>query len=268
MGAGLQRQRLRREGAIAMKNILGKIMKLLAFEKTLIAFACAVATMPSVHAVDVEPPKVQLTDRYGVNLANGQVSHSMELVSIGGPMGLSDTISIRANEFDFIGYRGFNHKYFAQARDVNLSQQQYYSPHNIMRVYDSSGSADFRYLQNGEPWDHGDFSANVSYASMGDERQILEATGDFLDWTKPDGTVVRFQRAPPPSGQSHKANREGFLASITYPNGLIVTIDSGAQSVRSNAGWQLKRFYASDARPTNPAGRAAIPPASSPSMRR
>jgi hypothetical protein len=231
-----------------MKNILGKPMKLHSITKALIVLACAVATLPSVRAVDVEPAKVQLTDRYGVNLANGQVTHSMNIVNIGGPMGLSDTISIRANEFDFIGYRGFNHKYFAQARDVNLSQQQFYTPHNIMRVYDFAGSADFRYVQNGQPWDHGDFSTNVSYVSMGDERQILEATGNFLDWTKPDGTVVRFLRAPPPPGQSHKANREGFMASITYANGLVVTIDTGAMSVRSNTGWQIKRFYASDPR--------------------
>jgi hypothetical protein len=161
----------------------------------LLVLTFALLTSAVSYAVDVEPPKVQLTDRYGVNLANGQVTHSMGILSIGGAMGLSDSVSIYANEFNFLGYRAFNHKYFAQARDVNLTNSQYLTPKNIMRVYYSEGSADFQYYQNGQPRENGDFSTGISYVSVGDERQTLEVNGNFFEWTRQDGAVVRFARA-------------------------------------------------------------------------
>jgi YD repeat-containing protein len=208
----------------------------------------AMIATTATQAADIEPPRTQLTDRFGVNMANGQVSHSMGIVSIGGAMGLSDSISIRANEFDFIGYRGFNHKYYAQARDVTLTTSQDYHPHRIMRVYDSGGSADFAYYVNGVLANDGEATAGITYVALGDERNTLEASGHVLDWTKPDGTVVRFTRGVI---NPHKGSDGGGLSSITYPNGLIITVDSSGISVRSNTGWQLKRFYSSDTRYCN-----------------
>lgn len=197
-------------------------------------------------AADIEPPKVQLVDKFGVNMANGQVTHSMEIVSIGGAMGLSDSISVYANEFNFLGYRGFSHKYFAQARNVELSQEVNFSPRNIMRVYDPSGSADFAYYVGSTLQETGSATSGYSYRPVGDERHILEVNGDYLDWTKPDGTVVRFDRG---SGTPKAANVGGILTSITYPNGLTVTVTSAGMSVNTNTGFQLKRVYEDDTRP-------------------
>ena len=205
----------------------------------LIAIQCAVAA-------DIEPPKVQLVDKFGVNMANGQVTHSMEIVSIGGAMGLSDSISVYANEFNFIGYRGFNHKYFAQARNVELSTSVNFSPRNVMRVYDPSGSADFAYYIGSTLQETGQATSGYSYKPVGDERHTLEVNGNYLDWTKPDGTVVKFDRG---STSPKRANTGGILTSIVYPSGFTITVTSAGMSVNTNTGFQLKRLYEDDTRP-------------------
>src|SRR6185503_670554 len=151
------------------------------------------------HAADIEPPRVQLTDKMGVNMANGQVTHSVPTVSIGGAMGLSHSISVNANEFNFLGYRGYNDKYFAQARNVNLSNAVGFLPRNVLRVYDPTDTVDFAVVVNGiiQQDGHG-ITSGYSYQSIGDERQILEVNGTYLDWTKPDGTIVKFLRPVSP----------------------------------------------------------------------
>ena len=121
---------------------------------------------PAIPA-EIEPPNIQLVDKFGVNMANGQVTHSMELVSIGGAMGLSDRISVRANEFDFSGYRGFNHKYYAKARNVEFCANTTCSPRNIMRVYDAGGSADFAYYVGGTMQQTGAATSGYTYVGRG-----------------------------------------------------------------------------------------------------
>src|ERR1043165_4098815 len=101
-------------------------------KKIISSLALAGMVVSPAHSVEIEPPKIELVDKFGVNIANGQVSHSINTVSIGGAMGLSDRISVYGNEFNFSGGLGFNHKYYAQAKDVQLvpSGSPNYFPHN------------------------------------------------------------------------------------------------------------------------------------------
>ncbi len=213
--------------------------------------------MRFAYAEEIEPPKVELVDKFGVNMANGQVTHSMQIVSIGGAMGLSDTISVRANEFDFAGYRGFNHKYYAKAKNVELcSNYQQCNPPNLMRVYDGSGSADFAYYVNGVLAQTGSATSNYTYVAVGDERHVLEAVGNDLLWTKPDGTVVYFHRG---TSSNKPASAGGILTKIVHPTGFTITVTNAGESVNTNTGFQLKRVFESDTRPIDKPGHALYP---------
>lgn len=216
------------------------------------AFMGLLASVVS-YAVDIEPPKVQLVDKFGVNMANGQVTQSQELLSIGGAMGLSDSISVHANEFDYKGYRGFQHKFYAQARDVNLSNAIDFSPRNIMRVYDFSGSADFAYYIGATQQLNGSATSGYSYRPLGDQRHSLKVNGNYLEWTKPDGTLVLFDRGPAPT---KPASHGGVLISIKYPNGFTITVIGGGVNVLTNTGFQLKQIFEAD---TRPMGKTDIP---------
>jgi len=198
-----------------------------------------------IHSANIEPPRVQLVDKFGVNVANGQVTPKMPLVSVGGAMGLSDTISVYANDFNFIGGRGFHHSYYAQARDVALdnSPTPVLTPRNIMRVYDPSGSADFAYYVSGVLQNSGTATSGYTYVSLGDERNILEENGDDLLWTKPDGTVSTFTRA---HLVPHHANDGGTLSKIEYPNGFTITISSAGMNVATNTGFQIRQLFQGD----------------------
>ena len=86
----------------------------------------------------------------GVNMANGQVTHSLSTVSIGGAMGLSHNVSVNANEFDFIGYRGFQDKFYARARNAQICPNPAVcAPSNVMRVYDFEDTMSFAYYVGG-----------------------------------------------------------------------------------------------------------------------
>ena len=101
--------------------------------------AASVAFMAS--AAQIEPPKVPVVDKNGVNVANGQVTHSQFTVAIGGAMGLSHSVSVHANEF-----RGFEGKFKGAGANVELSYDLYYSPRKIFRVYDFDETVDFAYM--------------------------------------------------------------------------------------------------------------------------
>jgi hypothetical protein len=209
---------------------------------TLMAIAMPLATL---HAENIEPPKVQLVDKFGVNMANGQVTHSIGLVSIGSAMGLDDTISVYANEFNYTGYRGFNHKYWATASDVTINNSNVpgLTPRHIMRVYGPVGSADFAYYVGGVLQDYGTATSGYTYVPLGDARNTLDAIGEELVWTTANGTVLRFARA----GENPRpASFGGLLKSIEYPNGFIVTITAGGISVNTNTGFQLKQVFEAD----------------------
>ncbi len=197
------------------------------------------------QAASIEPPKIQLIDKFSVNVANGQVSQSIDTVSIGGERGLAHSVIALANEFNFIGYNGFNDKYVGGARNVRLSESASYTPRNILRVFDWADTVDFAYIVNGAIQQDGStFASGYTYRSLGDERHTLEVNGNGLDWIKPDGTVVKIFR-----GSDPVASSAGSVSEEIYPNGFSIRVWQGGMSVNTNTGFQLKRFFVPDSRP-------------------
>ncbi len=217
-----------------------------------------------VQAADIEPPKVQLVDKNGINMANGQVTHNLETVSIGGAMGLSHSVSVFANEFNYLGYRGFHDKFLGEARNTQFSFALGYSPMQVLRVYDFLGSADFAYYVNGVIQQNGDMTSGYTYVSMGDERQILEYDNSYLYWTHPDGTVSRFTRGlcAAANNAAPCASSYALLVDVTYPNGFVITVWYGGMSVTTNTGFQIKALYPPDYRPMD---KTDLPQCKSPS---
>ncbi|MFD1218363.1 RHS repeat domain-containing protein [Microbulbifer celer] len=203
------------------------------------------AVSAAAQAVDIERPKVQIVDEFGVNMVTGQVTHGLDTVSIGGAMGLSHRISVYANDFAFLNYRGFSDNLRAQTRYVNLSQEATYSPKAVLRVSDFVDSADFRVEVNGARVEQ--FHSTpppYTYIAVGDERHTLVSNGALLEWTKPDGTIVKFTRAA-----NAAAGATGLLSEIIRPNGFTITVTPGGMGIQSNTGFQLKSIYAQDSRP-------------------
>jgi hypothetical protein len=185
-----------------------------------------IACSAQVRAADIERPPVQFVDKFGVNMANGQVTHSLNTVSIGGSLGLSHGVSVYANEFNFPGMRGFNDKYYARAKNVQLcTSQAACNPMTAMRVSDWSGSHTFAY------------GGSTGYTSTSDERHTLEVSGRELLWTKPDGTVVHFDQG----AENRPADWGGILVRVDYPNGFKIWVTQG--SVNTNTGFQLKYHF-------------------------
>jgi hypothetical protein len=198
-------------------------------------------------ATDIEPPAAKLVDKFGVNMANGQVTHSLSTVSIGGAMGLSHSVSVIANEFNFTGYRGFQDKFYARARNVRLCiQPGSCNPLNVMRVHDFSDTVSFAYHVNGVLAQSGDATSGYTYVATDDERHTLEGIGNELVWTKPDGTVVRFDRGTNPV---KPATAGGLIKSVEYPNGFTIWVNAAGASVNTNTGFQIKHFFEPDNRP-------------------
>jgi YD repeat-containing protein len=202
----------------------------------------------SLHAAEIERPKVQLVDKFGVNVATGQVTYSLNTVSIGGAMGLSHSVSAYTNNFNFPRYRGFADKYYLKARFIDLAGADFtYSPRGVLRLQDDKDTADFCVMAGGLcVAGFENLSPPYTYTPLADERNILEVdstNGDLL-WTKPDGTVVKFWRG----GNTAKAGQEGTLYEIDYPNGFIITVYSAGMAVATNTGYMLKALYEGDNR--------------------
>jgi hypothetical protein len=190
------------------------------------------------NAADLERPKVQLVDKFGVNMASGQVTHSLSTVSIGGGMGLSHSVSAWTNEFNFVGMRGFADKFYAVARNVQLcTSPAACNPMQAMRVHDWSDTATFAYYVGGVLQQAGTATSGYTYVATSDERHTLEVVGTELIWTKPDGTIVHFTHG----GAGTPASQSGMLTSVEYPNGFTIWAAQG--SVNSNTGFQLKYYF-------------------------
>jgi len=210
------------------------------------------ASVP-ILAADIEPPQISPVDKLGVNMANGQVTHSLSTVSIGGAMGLSHNVSVHANEFDYIGYRGFQDKFYSMARNAQICPNPAVcAPSNVFRVYDFEDTVSFAYYAGGVLQQTGNAISGFTYVAIGDERHTLEVvasafspTGTDLLWTKPDGTEVRFYRGT----GSLPASQAALLRSIKYPNGFMIFVNSGGAAVNTNTGFQIKHFYEPDNRP-------------------
>ncbi len=83
-----------------------------------------------------------------------------------------------------------------------------------------------------------DATSGISYVALGDTRHTLEidrTNNEYLIWTKPDGTLVKFLRS------SSVARSEGVLTEVIYPNGFTISVGGALpSSVRTNTGFQLK----------------------------
>ena len=116
---------------------------------------------------------------------------------------------------------------------MTLSTDPYFSPQNVLRVSDFSDTADFRYWSGGVLQQSGwGLTSGYSYVAHGDERQTLDWDANYLYWTKPDGTVVRFSRSSPPDAAS-----SALLVDVTYPTGFRIDVWSGGMSVNTNTGF-------------------------------
>lgn len=213
----------------------------------------AFATQPG----QLEPPRYQTTDKFGVNLTTGMVTAHLNTLSIGGEMGLSHSITSHTNSFNFRGWHGYNDAFSGSARYTELGEQVKFpnSQSNgfitttgkayVMRVSDMMGSHDFYVKVNGETATNASsVQSNYTYTSLSDTRHTLTVSSDrdYLLWTKQDGTVTRFRR-----DSYDKAGSSGTLTDITYPNGYKIKIH-GNDAVTTNTGYQLKYNYVDDNR--------------------
>ena len=215
-------------------------MKILRFAATL-AVASMIAGV-GANAANLTPPSTQFVDKFGVNLLNGQVNSTLETISIGGEMGLAHGISLYSNHFERASQRGYIDRYAGAAKYSQLVGPGFVWP--IMRVHDFGGSVDFR-IAGGGP-----------YAALKDPRNKLVISGasnEFLDWTKPDGTVTRFGRAPNASNEA-----DGRILQVTYPNGFTIYFDN-LKRVFTNTGFSLVYQHEQDTRPPDTAADANAP---------
>jgi hypothetical protein len=174
-------------------------------------------------------------------------------------MGLAYRISIYANEANWLSYEGFSTNYMGKAKEVHLTDDINFSPRNVMRVSDGDGSADFKVWKNGVMQDYiTTVTPPYTYEAVGDKRHSLAVVGNTLEWTKPDGTVVRYAR-----GTYVNAGSGGGFFETVYPNGFTV---HSANDISSNTGFQLRGINVPDYRPMDKADNPNLiqaPPAGS-----
>jgi YD repeat-containing protein len=199
----------------------------------------------------IPPPKIVVTDEFGVNLHSGQVTQSLNTTAIGGALGLSHSISTYANNFSIRGVKGYVDKFiYRNSQYVSMGDRvEGFAPTTFyaFRVYDLSDTADFKILSNGVVVPDGvNLTSNYSYVALGDERHTLVINGNYLDWTKPDGTLVKLNRGRPDATAGATARFE----QIIYPNGFSITVNS-VLGVRTNTGFQLKYLYVVQDLPLN-----------------
>jgi len=211
--------------------------------RTLSLLATSTLWAASATAASLSPPPYEVMNRHGVNLATGQVSPSLNTVSIGGSLGLSHSISTFSSNFvnwEGEGPLGYKDRFYGRVMKV-VHHKPPGSSSNAwvwtMRVFDMGGSMDFI------------FNADGSYTSYtGDPRHTLWFTpGLGFVWTKPDGTVVTYN-VPSYTSTGNNIEIIAGVSEIKYPNGLTVSLtsrDVGAQvlGVRTNTGYQLKYVY-------------------------
>lgn len=193
----------------------------------------------------VQPPQKEVLDSFGVNLTTGQVSTSLQTVSIGGSMGLSHSISMQANLFSITGLYGYIDKFAGSVRYTKIGENVKADTYTaevpqlyVMRASGPTGSADFKINYS-----------NSTYESLGDKRELLAVNSakNYLIWTRPDGTELWY---PWSSGMTITSSTS--LKYVIYPNGLKITIH-GKGGVTTNTGFQLKYDYVDDTRPMDPA---------------
>jgi len=228
------------EQAVACHHSRVNIMKNRS-PNVLLVSAVATFLAGTAGGAEIERPKTQAVDALGVDLTTGQVTHSMTPVGIGGATGVAYRISVYANEANWGGDPGFMTNYSGKAKPVLVTPTgtNYY----VMRVNDDGGSADFNVIVNGTVQQNMiNIAQPYTYSPVGDARHSLVVNGNYLEWTKPDGTLVRYVR-----GANAVAGATGVYVQTTFPNGF--TIDVNSSGVTTNTGFQLNAIYEPDYTP-------------------
>lgn len=203
---------------------------------------------------EIMPPHVRLTDDYFVNAATGQVSPTLETVSIGGELGLAHSISMYANHIQ--GHYGYSDKFsgkfkavmMAENRVMKVDDDTCHPQLRVLRIYGPHGSGDFKAMKNGVLQCYWDGSLiGTSFEPLRDRSHILETinNGQGLRWTLGDGTQLIY-------------GNYSSLSEIIYPNGFTIYI--GSKQVTTNTGYQLAYIYETDLTklPGDP-GKGALP---------
>ncbi len=196
---------------------------------------------------DMAPPKVQMVDDFGVDMLSGQVTHSLNTVSIGGDMGVSHSISSYTNNLSMTGYYGYHDKYYCKGRVVEVKRYLFSDRIDVLtviRVNDIADTADFIAVVNGARIHVQDKVpyGTYTYQALADTRHTLERKSDGLVyWTKPDGTVSVFDGRTDNNDTS--PDMVGMLMEVRYPNGFTLRNDWVGSKVVSNTGYALKYVY-------------------------
>ncbi|HEY6528609.1 MAG TPA: hypothetical protein VIZ65_07930 [Cellvibrionaceae bacterium] len=196
---------------------------------------------------EMAPPKIQMVDEFGVDLLSGQITHSLNTVSIGGDMGVSHSISSYTNNLSMTANYGYHDKYYCKGRAVEVKRSllsDRIDVLSVIRVNDISDTADFIAVVNGARIDVRDKVpyGTYTYEALADTRHTLERRSDgLIYWTKPDGTVSLFDGRTDNNDTS--PNMVGMLMEVRYPNGFVLRNDWVGSKVVSNTGYALKYIY-------------------------
>jgi hypothetical protein len=218
----------------------------------ILGFSCSVFALQDNP---IAPPKVEISDKFGVNLQSTQLARNLKTVSIGGELGLSHHVQLYTDLFSEGNYWGFVDAFAGSLNRKNISQNivsvmgspnpMYFrdtgSPEydhtkriSVMRAYGPAGSQDFLVYQNDvldrDASSTTEFSTltGLTFKAVGDARHTLVLSADktFYTWTTPDGTESKYSI----SGMR--------LVEVTYPNGFKNRVDF--LGVTTNTGFMLK----------------------------
>ncbi len=190
----------------------------------------------SANASQLFISKYKVIDRNQVNLATGQLSITLNDISIGGELGLSHSISSYTSEFanSSGNLDGYREKFTGGVQHVVHSKRNAIDWFWVMRVFDDNNSIDFIINEDG------------SYQGLQNQLStlVLDTVNNTYLYTKPDGTIVTYNR------YTTAANSNAYMTKIQYPNGFTIYIDKKETSisgpidrVTTNTGFQLKYIY-------------------------
>lgn len=225
-----------------------------------LAIACISSASFATQGVDyIPPPRYQTMDKYNVNMSGGQVSPSVETVSIGGELGLKHSITVMGNYFDLShSNNGYMDKYAGGLKFTHLGTAGvagYQIPTGagdavVMRASFLGQHADFLAIKNDNTYIYYYYTgSDYHYQTVGDKRHILERTLDGLVWTQPDGTKVFLSLTDDTNATASLSDRR--VEKIVYPNGF--TIEMAGIGVITNTGFALKYDFDSVTSSMDPA---------------
>ena len=192
--------------------------------------------------------KYEVLDRFGVNMASGQVRLSQTPLSIGGAMGLNHTISSQTSDFVNLRGHGGGSPSIYGFGDVNrggLYSVVLYkwgmrpnNKHYGLRVYGGGASEDFK-QKTGGGWLPHNRPSSSTFEFVDD----AEFTGHVM--TTGDG-IRRYYPGPEITVVNSIGLGLRSMSKVVYPNGFTIDVsaasvyDGPVYSVRTNTGFQLK----------------------------